>query len=51
MQLFDELHAEGHTLIIVTHEDEIARHCRRVVEMKDGRVFNDSKTVKTEASH
>jgi putative ABC transport system ATP-binding protein len=42
MQLFDELHAEGHTLIVVTHEDEIAQHCHRVVEMKDGRVFNDS---------
>ena len=44
MQLFDELHAEGHTLIVVTHEDEIAQHCHRVVEMKDGRVFNDSNT-------
>ena len=42
MQLFDELHAEGHTLIIVTHEDEIAQHCQRVVEMKDGKIFNDS---------
>ena len=39
MQLFDELHGEGQTLIVVTHEDEIAQHCRRVVEMKDGRVF------------
>ena len=44
MQLFDELHAEGHTLIVVTHEDEIAKHCHRIVEMKDGRVFNDSTT-------
>jgi putative ABC transport system ATP-binding protein len=42
MQLFDELHNEGHTLIIVTHEDEIAQHCRRVVEMKDGKIFADS---------
>lgn len=42
MQLFDELHREGHTLIIVTHEDEIAEHCRRVVEMKDGRIYRDS---------
>lgn len=42
MQLFDELHAEGHTLIVVTHEDEIAQHCHRVVEMKDGKIFNDS---------
>ncbi|MCH7815849.1 MAG: ABC transporter ATP-binding protein [Proteobacteria bacterium] len=44
MQLFDELHAEGHTLIVVTHEDEIAQHCNRVVEMKDGKIFNDSHT-------
>ena len=42
MQLFDELHGEGQTLIVVTHEDEIAQHCRRVVEMKDGRIFDDS---------
>jgi putative ABC transport system ATP-binding protein len=42
MQLFDELHSEGQTLIVVTHEDEIAQHCRRVVEMKDGKVFRDS---------
>ena len=42
MQLFDELHGEGQTLIVVTHEDEIAQHCRRVVEMKDGKLFDDS---------
>ena len=44
MQLFDQLHQEGHTLIVVTHEDEIAQHCHRIVEMKDGKIFNDSKT-------
>ena len=42
MQLFDELHDEGQTLIVVTHEDEIAQHCRRVVEMKDGKIFDDN---------
>lgn len=42
MQLFDELHKEGQTLIVVTHEDEIAQHCHRVVEMKDGKIFSDS---------
>lgn len=41
MQLFDDLHKEGQTLIIVTHEDEIAEHCRRVIEMKDGRIHKD----------
>ncbi|MCH2347656.1 MAG: ABC transporter ATP-binding protein [Pseudomonadales bacterium] len=42
MQLFNELHGEGQTLIVVTHEDEIAQHCRRVVEMKDGKIFDDN---------
>ena len=46
MQLFDELHKEGHTLIVVTHENEIAQHCHRIVEMKDGKIFNDSRTEK-----
>ena len=41
MELFDELHSEGHTLILVTHENEIAKHCHRIVEMKDGLIFND----------
>lgn len=50
MQLFDELHREGHTVIMVTHEDEIASHCNRVIEMKDGRVFQDS-TQATAAVH
>ena len=51
MQLFDELHSEGHTLIVVTHEDEIARHCKRVIEMKDGKIFNDSNTVTDAVTH
>ena len=51
MQLFDELHDEGHTLIVVTHEDEIARHCKRVIEMKDGKIFNDSNTVTDAVTH
>ncbi len=41
MQLFDELHKEGQTIIMVTHEDEIARHCQRVVKLSDGRVVDD----------
>ena len=42
MKLFDELQAEGHTVIVVTHEPEIASHCHRLIEMKDGKIFNDS---------
>ena len=48
MQLFDQLHAEGQTLILVTHEKDIARHCGRIVELKDGQVFRDRR-VKEQA--
>ncbi len=41
MSLFDALHAEGHTLILVTHEAEIAAHCQRTVRLSDGRILSD----------
>ncbi len=41
MKLFDELQQEGHTVIVVTHEAEIANHCHRIVELKDGKISND----------
>ena len=41
MSLFDTLHAEGQTVIIVTHEPDIAAHCQRVVRLADGKVQSD----------
>jgi len=41
MQLFQELNAEGVTIILVTHEDEVARYARRVVELRDGQIIKD----------
>jgi putative ABC transport system ATP-binding protein len=41
MSLFDALHANGQTIIIVTHEPEIAAHCLRVVRLRDGQVESD----------
>lgn len=41
MALFDELHAGGHTLIVVTHEQEIADHARRIIRLCDGRITQD----------
>ncbi|MGB0898029.1 MAG: ABC transporter ATP-binding protein [Psychrobium sp.] len=50
MDLFDELHAQGHTIILVTHEADIADHCRRVVRLVDGEIESDIENHK-EAQH
>jgi putative ABC transport system ATP-binding protein len=41
LALFDELHRRGQTIIMVTHEADVARHARRIIRMKDGRVQSD----------
>lgn len=41
MKLFDRLHAEGHTLILVTHERDIAAYAHRVIGIKDGTIEFD----------
>ena len=41
MELFDELHAAGNTIIVVTHEEHIARHSHRIVRFRDGRIESD----------
>ncbi len=41
MQLFDELHSQGNTVILVTHENEIAAHADRKVVLRDGKVVSD----------
>lgn len=43
MALFQDLHAEGRTIVIVTHEPDIAKHCQRIVRFRDGRVVGDEK--------
>jgi len=48
MKLFDELHREGHTIVMVTHEPEIAKHCRRSVRMQDGKIIEDTAQKETE---
>lgn len=48
MALFEEIHAAGNTVIIVTHEEDIAAHTHRIVRLRDGVVSNDEqqRTVK-----
>jgi macrolide transport system ATP-binding/permease protein len=44
LRQLDELHAKGHTIIVVTHDHKVAAHARRVIELSDGRVLRDSGT-------
>jgi putative ABC transport system ATP-binding protein len=41
LKLFDQLHREGQTIIIVTHEEHVAHHAMRIIQMRDGRIYSD----------
>lgn len=43
MHLFDEIHANGNTVILVTHEEEIATHAHRIIRLRDGIIESDTK--------
>ena len=45
MKIFDELHRSGNTIILVTHEDDIAKYSNRIVRLLDGKIVSDE-TVK-----
>jgi putative ABC transport system ATP-binding protein len=44
MALFEHLYEQGNTIIVVTHEEDIARHARRVVRLRDGLIESDART-------
>lgn len=46
MQLFNELHEKGNTIILVTHEEYIAEHAARIIRLKDGLVEKDEQVSK-----
>jgi putative ABC transport system ATP-binding protein len=41
LALMDDLHAKGNTIILVTHEDELAQHAARVIRLRDGKIVSD----------
>ncbi len=49
MNLFDKIHEQGNTIILVTHEEDIALHAKRIIRLKDGEVeseqFNEKKVT------
>jgi putative ABC transport system ATP-binding protein len=46
MALIDQVHEQGQTIIMVTHEPDIARHCNRVIRLEDGKIESDIQQVR-----
>jgi putative ABC transport system ATP-binding protein len=46
MQIFEELHRQGNTIILVTHEEYIAEHALRIIRLRDGKIERDEKVAK-----
>jgi putative ABC transport system ATP-binding protein len=50
MALFDDLNRRGNTIVLVTHEEDIAAHTRRIVRLLDGKVREDRASVRATAT-
>jgi len=50
MKILDELHAEGHTVVLVTHDMAVAEHAQRIIEIRDGRIVDDRATATASAA-
>ncbi len=42
LALFQELNREGRTIVLITHENEVAMHCSRVIRLRDGKIISDT---------
>lgn len=46
MDIFQKLNDEGHTIVMITHEPDIAEHAKRIIHIRDGKIIGDSKDHK-----
>jgi putative ABC transport system ATP-binding protein len=49
MRLFEEIHKQGNTIILVTHEEDIAEHSERIIRLTDGLITSDEAVAKVNA--
>jgi putative ABC transport system ATP-binding protein len=47
MTLFENLHHQGNTIIVVTHEHDIAQHAHRIIYIRDGKIASDEAVKKS----
>jgi putative ABC transport system ATP-binding protein len=50
LTIFERLNAEGRTVVLITHEDDVARRARRIIRLADGRIVSDDRTRAVEAA-
>jgi putative ABC transport system ATP-binding protein len=50
LRIFEQLNAEGRTVVLITHEDEVAARARRVIRLADGRILSDVRTCAEDAA-
>ncbi|HET9946626.1 MAG TPA: ABC transporter ATP-binding protein [Patescibacteria group bacterium] len=46
MAIFQDINQQGHTIVMITHEPDIARHAKRIIHVKDGKIIGDEKNSK-----
>jgi putative ABC transport system ATP-binding protein len=49
MGVFDRLNAAGRTIVLITHEADVAEHAKRVIQVSDGRIVADHRSTAPEA--
>jgi ABC-type lipoprotein export system ATPase subunit len=43
MEIFNKLNRDGHTIVMITHEPDIARFAKRIITLRDGKIYEDKK--------
>ncbi|MCR4313170.1 MAG: macrolide ABC transporter ATP-binding protein, partial [Candidatus Roizmanbacteria bacterium] len=43
MSIFEKLNNQGHTIVMITHESDIAKHAKRIIHIKDGKIEKDER--------